>query len=160
MADDHGPGFDGSHGIWQRGGTDVEHLPDPFATFSVPPGAAPPVEKPKRRRWLRWGFTAFGALLLVTLIWLIVTAPLSRALEPLEDPAMLLVSQEGRPIARRGAVKDEPVEAAKLDPMTPAAFIAIEDRRFRSHWGIDPRAIGRAMVANVRAGGVRQGGAP
>src|SRR4029450_7116567 len=33
-----------------------------------------------------------------------------------------------------------------------------EDRRFRSHWGIDPRAIGRAMVANVQAGGVRQGG--
>jgi penicillin-binding protein 1A len=42
--------------------------------------------------------------------------------------------------------------------MTSAAFIAIEDRRFRSHWGIDPRAIGRAMWANVQAGGVRQGG--
>ena len=48
--------------------------------------------------------------------------------------------------------------SAKLDPLTPAAFIAIEDRRFRSHWGIDPRAIGRAMVANFQAGGVRQGG--
>ena len=98
------------------------------------------------------------ALLLVTVIWLIVTAPLSRALEPLDDPAMLLVSAEGRPIARRGAVKDEPVDAAELDPLTPAAFISIEDRRFRTHWGIDPRAIGRAMVANFQAGGVRQGG--
>jgi penicillin-binding protein 1A len=97
-------------------------------------------------------------LLVVTLIWLIVTAPLSRALEPLEDPAMLLVSSEGRPIARRGAIKDEPVDATKLDPLTPAAFIAIEDRRFSSHWGVDPRAIGRALVANMQAGGVRQGG--
>ena len=62
------------------------------------------------------------------------------------------------PIARRGAIKDKPVEVAKLDPLTPAAFIAIEDRRFHRHWGIDPRAIGRAMVANFTAGGVRQGG--
>jgi len=83
---------------------------------------------------------------------------LSRALEPLDDPAILLVSAEGRPIARRGAIKEAPVDVTKLDPMTPAAFVAIEDRRFYQHWGIDPRGIGRAMVANMRAGGVRQGG--
>ena len=156
MADDHGQQLSDTHGIWQRGGIDVEQLPDPFA--KAPPPPAPTEEKKPRRRWWRWGFTAFGALLLITLLWLIVTAPLSRALEPLDDPAMLLVSAEGQPIARRGAIKDEPVEVAKLDPMTPAAFIAIEDRRFRSHWGIDPRAIGRAMWANFQAGGVRQGG--
>ena len=148
------------YGIWQRGGEDIEHLPDPLATAVPPSAPASPLEpsRPPRRRWLRWSFTALAALLLVTILWLIVTAPLGRALEPLDDPAMLLLSEEGRPIARRGAVKDKPVEAARLDPMTPAAFIAIEDRRFRSHWGIDPRAIGRAMVANMEAGGVRQGG--
>ncbi|MCF2515441.1 transglycosylase domain-containing protein [Sphingomonas sp. G124] len=153
MADDHG--------IWQRGGVAVENLPDPIPTAASAGGAgasADGKQQRHRRSWWRLGFTALGALLLVTLLWLIVTAPLSRALEPLKDPAMLLVSAEGRPIARRGAVKDEPVEVAKLDPLTPAAFIAIEDRRFRSHWGIDPRAIGRAMVANLKAGGVRQGG--
>jgi len=150
MADDYG--------IWQRGGADVEVLPDPFPAAAPAGPVVPPGEPAARRRWLRWGFTAFSALLLVTLLWLIVTAPLSRALEPLHDPAMLLLSAEGQPIARRGAVKDEPVEVAKLDPLTPAAFIAIEDRRFRSHWGVDPRAIGRAMVANMKAGGVRQGG--
>src|SRR5690349_1175712 len=109
MADDHGRQLGDSHGIWQRGGSDVENLPDPFAHYFPAGGIDPPEQPPKpRRRWLRWGFTAFGALLLITLIWLIVTAPLSRALEPLEDPAMLLVSAEGRPIARRGAIKDEP----------------------------------------------------
>ena len=142
--------------LWRREGRNIEELPDPFAPPELHPagGQAPA----KRRR--PWRYVAYGffALLAATLIWLIVTAPLGRALEPLEDPAMLLVSEEGRPIARRGAIKDEPVEVAKLDPMTPAAFIAIEDRRFRSHWGIDPRAIGRAMVTNFRAGGVRQGG--
>jgi penicillin-binding protein 1A len=113
---------------------------------------------PARRPWFRWGFTAAGGLLLVILLWLVVTAPLGRALEPLPDPAMLILSSEGRPIARRGAIKEAPVEVAKLQPHTPAAFVAIEDRRFYRHWGIDPRAIGRAFVTNMRAGGVRQGG--
>ncbi|QIK79920.1 PBP1A family penicillin-binding protein [Sphingomonas piscis] len=71
---------------------------------------------------------------------------------------MLLMTADGHAIARRGAIKEAPVEVAKLNPLTPNAFIAIEDRRFRRHWGIDPRAIGRAFVANFRAGGVRQGG--
>ena len=146
-------------GIWSRGGVNVEELADPFTPTTQQPGdadvAAAP--KPKRRR-LRLILYSITGVLVVTLIWLIVTAPLSRALEPLDDPAMLLVSAEGRPIARRGAIKEAPVTVNELDKITPAAFVAIEDRRFYRHWGIDPRAIGRAMVANIRAGGVRQGG--
>ena len=165
MSDDlgtrHGSGRDVGQGVWQRGGIDVENLPDPLGRPASGPAVdALPVDPAKRprRRWWRWGFNIFAALLLATLLWLIITAPLGRALEPLKDPAMLLLSAEGRPIARRGAIKEQPVEAARLDPMTSAAFIAIEDRRFRSHWGIDPRAIGRAMVTNFSAGGVKQGG--
>ncbi len=150
-------------GIWSRGGVPVEELPDPFAPIAMPgpgdPGAEPlpPPAKPRRSR-RRVIFYSVAALLLVTLLWLIVTAPLSRALEPLDDPALLLLSEKGRPIARRGAIKEAPVEAAALHPLTPAAFVAIEDRRFYRHWGIDPRGIGRAMIANLAAGGVRQGG--
>jgi len=149
-------------GIWSRGGVQVEELPDPFAPIPMPgpvdPGA-PAEAQPKPRRSRRRGiFYTVSAVLLLTLLWLIVTAPLSRALEPLDDPALLLLSQEGRPIARRGAIKEAPVEAASLDPLTTAAFVAIEDRRFYRHWGVDPRGIGRAMIANARAGGVRQGG--
>lgn len=138
----------------------VEELPDPFT--SAPPSelsteAGKPDTKPKRSR-RRIIFYSLAAFFLILFLWLIVTAPLSRALEPLDDPALLLLSEEGRPIARRGAIKEAPVDVAKLDPLTPAAFVAIEDRRYYRHWGIDPRAIGRAMVANARAGGVRQGG--
>ena len=142
-------------GIWQRDGRNVEDLDDPFP---APPATESPPKPRPRRRWWRIAFYSFFGLLFVTIAWLVITAPLGRALEPLENPAMLLVSEEGRPIARRGAVKEAPVEIARLDPLTPAAFIAIEDRRFHSHWGIDPRAIGRALVANISAGGVRQGG--
>ena len=150
-----------NEGIWSRGGSNVEELPDPLGPAGPRPGLQPdaiPLEQPTRKR--RWPLVlyAIAGLFFVILIWLIVTAPLSRALEPLDDPAILLVSQEGRPIARRGAIKESPVDVTRLDPLTPAAFVAIEDRRFYRHWGIDPRGIGRAMIANMRAGGVRQGG--
>ena len=151
-------------GIWSRGGANVEELPDPFAAELAPHQPAPEdiedQQEPPRRKRRRWPLYlySFAALLFVTLLWLIITAPLSRALEPLQDPAILLLSDDGHAIARRGAVKEAPVDVDKLKPYTAAAFIAIEDRRFYSHWGIDPRGIGRAMVANMRGGGVRQGG--
>jgi penicillin-binding protein 1A len=139
---------------WTRKGLPVEELPDPFQPQPHDDGQLAP---PRRRRWPIVLY-AIGGLLLLTIAWLIVTAPLSRALEPLEEPTLLLLTQEGQPIARRGAVKEAPVDAARLDPLTTGAFVAIEDRRFYRHWGIDPRGIGRAMLANARAGGVRQGG--
>ncbi len=45
-----------------------------------------------------------------------------------------------------------------LPPYLPKAFIAIEDRRFYSHRGVDPFGIGRAALANVLRQGVSQGG--
>ena len=147
-------------GIWSQGGVPVEDLPDPFVAPSEvqhEPFAAQAEPPKKRRRWPIYLYS-ISALILVTLVWLIITAPLSRALEPLPDPALLLQSEDGHAIARRGAIKEAPVDVNKLNPLTPAAFVAIEDRRFYRHWGIDPRGIARAMIMDLRGHGVRQGG--
>ena len=45
-----------------------------------------------------------------------------------------------------------------MDPDIIAAFIAVEDRRFYEHWGVDLRAIARAALVNLRAGRVVSGG--
>jgi penicillin-binding protein 1A len=146
-------------GIWSKNGVPIEELPDPLAPEPSPEQA--PAESaeapPRKRRWPIYVYSVAG-LILITLLWLVVTAPLSRALEPLDDPALLMLSDDGQPIARRGAIKEAPVDVTQLNAVTPQAFVAIEDRRFYRHWGIDPRGIGRAMVANMRGGGVRQGG--
>jgi len=145
--------------VWTRDGQPVEELPNPFAPETPPDSEADvtPELPAKRRRWPLVLYSVAG-LIFVTVLWLVITAPLSRALEPLPDPALLLESSDGRPIALRGAIKEAPVDVTKLNPQTPAAFVAIEDRRFYRHWGIDPRGMARAFVADMRGGGVRQGG--
>jgi penicillin-binding protein 1A len=108
----------------------------------------------------RWWYVAAGiaGLFGLLLAWLMATAPLGRALEPAAQPSLILTDMTGSPIARRGDYKDEPVTIRALPAHVPAAFIAIEDRRFRDHIGIDPIGIFRALVTNAQAGGVRQGG--
>src|SRR5258706_12764076 len=50
------------------------------------------------------------------------------------------------------------VSIKELQPYLPKAFVAIEDRRFFSHYGIDPLGLMRAAAANVLRRGVSQGG--
>ncbi len=124
--------------------------------------ATPPPEAPRpRRRWARWIMRGIGGaivLLVLAIGWLAVTAPLSKSLQPPTPPSITLTAADGTPFARRGAIIGKPVDAAKLPETVTGAFLAIEDRRFRSHWGIDPRGIARAAWSNLGAGGVRQGG--
>jgi len=46
----------------------------------------------------------------------------------------------------------------EVPPLLPAALKAVEDRKFEEHHGIDPKAILRALFANLRAGQIEQGG--
>lgn len=111
-----------------------------------------------RLRWVVRAMAACVMLVFVAIGWLMVTAPLSKSLQPPTPPSITLLASNGTPIARRGATIGKPVDAAKLPDHVTGAFLAIEDRRFRSHWGVDPWGITRAMWHNVAAGGLREGG--
>jgi penicillin-binding protein 1A len=128
--------------------------------------AAVEVEERRRRRWwqrdywrarskLWWtgrGILASLALFVLLIGWLATTAPLSKSLEPIAPPQVTLLASDGTPIARSGAVVEAPVKVADLPPHVSQAFIAIEDRRFYTHWGIDPRSIARAVWTGYGGG--------
>lgn len=46
----------------------------------------------------------------------------------------------------------------QIPPLVIQTVLAVEDRRFFSHYGVDPVAVGRALWANITRGGVVQGG--
>jgi penicillin-binding protein 1A len=113
-----------------------------------------------KTRWWWFSRVTAGLLLLFILVvlWLAVTAPLSKSLQPIAPPRITLLASDGTPIARNGAIVDEPVDVGKLPPHVTQAFLSIEDRRFYSHFGIDPRGLVRAAWSNAFGSGMTQGG--
>jgi len=56
-----------------------------------------------------------------------------------------LLARDGQLIAELGVERRTPVSIGSLPPHVPNAFIAVEDRRFYKHPGIDARGLGRAV---------------
>lgn len=77
---------------------------------------------------------------------------------PERPPNMKIVSVEGTVIANRGATGGEALPLEEMSPFIPQAVMAIEDRRFYSHFGVDPLGLARAILTNVTSGRAVQGG--
>ncbi len=77
---------------------------------------------------------------------------------PERPPNLKVVSVEGTVIANRGATGGEALALEDMSPFIPQAVIAIEDRRFYSHFGVDPLGLARAVVTNIVSGRTVQGG--
>jgi penicillin-binding protein 1A len=93
------------------------------------------------------------------IIWVGAHLPAIQALEiPKRPPTIQITGADGSVLATRGEMAGANVALKDLPPYLPRAFIAIEDRRFYSHYGVDPVGILRAAVANVLHRGVSQGG--
>jgi len=73
-------------------------------------------------------------------------------------PAMTFVDAGGDTVATYGDLYGGLVRLDEMPPYLPMAVLATEDRRFYEHFGVDPRGIARAFVANLQAGRVVQGG--
>jgi len=93
------------------------------------------------------------------LVWIGAHLPPIQSLEiPKRPPSVLIVGDNGATLATRGDMGGAAVPIGELPDYVPNAFIAIEDRRFYSHRGIDPLGIARALVADVFRRGAAQGG--
>jgi len=129
-----------------------------------PRGAPPHGRRPRkaaggplRYLWLAclWSFVAGIAALGYFALTLPDTHELTTATR---KPSITVLATDGSLIATYGDLFGEPLRLKDLPRYVPEAVIATEDRRFYSHFGIDPWGLIRAAVANLRAGHVVQGG--
>ena len=133
---------------------------DWIAPYEDEPGIAPVAPSSrcaKRWVWIKRGLIASAIVFVLLFVWLILTAPLSKSLQPIAPPQLTLLAADGQAFARNGAIMAEPVKVTKLPAHVTQAFIAIEDRRFYSHWGVDPRGVVRATLNNMGSGGTQGG---
>ncbi len=77
---------------------------------------------------------------------------------PQREPGIMILASDGSEIAEQGTFFGDAVAMAELPDYVPNAIIAIEDRRFYSHYGVDPIGISRAMLRNALKGQMREGG--
>src|ERR1700742_2822384 len=120
-------------------------------------------EPPPPRRRAAWPY-----ILVMLSCWGIIFGAIifSHYLSDLPDVSNLLpvnasqditiLDDRGRMVARRGLTQGQMVQVEDLPDYVPNAFIAIEDRRFRDHPGIDPIGLTRAAIENGMAGHVVQ----
>ena len=102
-----------------------------------------------------WGGVSLAGLVLV-LAWDLPRPDAAQAAT--RRPSVTLLAADASVLATQGDLFGEAVRLRDLPPALPAALLAVEDRRFRHHPGIDPVGILRAALANWRAGEVVQGG--
>jgi penicillin-binding protein 1A len=102
-----------------------------------------------------WGGIGLGAII----AWYGYDLPDVRAVaQPVRRAAVTLIAADGAAFYRTGDLQGAIIEARRLPPHVVQAVLAIEDRRFLSHFGIDPIGLARALVNNLRGHRGVQGG--
>ncbi len=129
------------------------------------PSRRGPSRRAKAPLWPRVFRALAGLCVLLALAAGVVLVHLARDLPDtsalVQAPAsgsMTFLDRQGRVIARRGGSAANVITADNLPEALTDAVLAVEDRRFYSHFGIDLIGTTRAALANLRAGRVVQGG--
>jgi penicillin-binding protein 1A len=122
------------------------------------------VAVPRRRRYRLLGYAIIAAVwgilaLAVMLLWFARDLPRPEAaLDAARRPSLALQDRTGRVFATFGDIVGDPLRLNDMPPSLPAAAVAVEDRRFWHHPGIDPIGLARAVWVNVTTGRLAQGG--
>ncbi len=113
-------------------------------------------------RLVQWGvaLTLWGALLATFIVlWYAREIPQITQQATFERrPSVTVLANDGSVITRYGDMKGETLSVNDLPPHLIQAILAVEDRRFYYHFGIDPIGLTRAVVINAFKGRVAQGG--
>lgn len=140
--------------------------PAPRASGDKETRSRPRQQAPKRRSWL-WAAVRW---LLVLGVWgvvagIVVVAYFAYDLPDLDEvagvtrrPSVTVLAADGAPVAAFGQLYGDVVPVAEMPAYLPGAVMAVEDRRFYDHWGVDVLGIARAAVVNLVRGRVVQGG--
>ena len=111
----------------------------------------------RRRSWLG-RFVYWGAVLsvwgLISTVALVVyyasqLPPIDQLAVPKRPPNIAILAEDGSLIANRGDTGGPAIRLIDLPPYLPKAFVAIEDRRFYDHIGIDPLGVSRALMRDA-----------
>jgi penicillin-binding protein 1A len=102
-----------------------------------------------------WGVIGVGG---VVAYYASQLPPIDQLTVPKRPPNIAIMASDGSLLANRGETGGRTVTLKELPPYLPKAFVAIEDRRFYDHFGIDPVGISRAVYRNLAHRGGLQGG--
>lgn len=143
--------------------------PTDHPAASIPPAAgvaahAPtPTSKPRLRQRLLLLLAAMAIVFMVGLggimAWALNDVPFDRiAAGQLDNQVIALTASDGQPMIQRGPYQEVAATRDQFPAHLVEAVLAIEDRRFFQHWGVDLWGITRALGRNLFAGEVREGG--
>jgi penicillin-binding protein 1A len=151
----------------------MSRIPEPNPYVRVPVGTyradLATQEEARFRRQITFIITAILGVAIASLVgWLVFNRWAYQDMPPLPEPEALwsvkrelsvrLLDKDGNEIARRGPIYGQAVEVDDLPAHLVFAFLAIEDRRFFEHDGVDVRALMRALWVASREGALEQGG--
>lgn len=107
---------------------------------------------------IRLGLISALVLGCAVLYFYVKLPPASELLDARTHGSVTMLDRNGDVFAWRGAQFGGEIGPGDVSPHLVDAILAAEDRRYYSHFGVDPFGLVRAMVANIRAGGFVQGG--
>lgn len=132
----------------------------------MPAPKTPKRTQKKRRSWFGWtvkwlfvlGLWA-GIILAGIMIWYASELPDITEQASFERKSSITVlASDGSVLARYGDLKGNKITVDDVPDHLIHAVLSIEDRRFYSHFGLDPIGLARAMSVNIREGRIVQGG--